>query len=92
MWANKRTLVALNTLFRTPYRYGNRRPTFLKRRSAKRECAILHAEELRDLELIAFLAVHDILDFGDEFRRLLIDRHFLIHSVFPFCGHIDSME
>ena len=92
MRADECALVALDTLFRTPYGDRDRRAALLVRRTADRERAILHAEQIGDLELVALLTVHDVLNLGDELRCLCVDRNLLIDSILPVGRDIYAVE
>ena len=92
MRADKGTLVALDALLGTPYGNGDRRTTLFVRRTAHGERAVLHAEDLRDLEFVALLAIHDVLDVRDERRCLLVDRHLFVHSILPSIRNIDAVQ
>ena len=92
MRADKGALVALDALLGAPYGNGDRRTTLFVRRAAHGERAVLHAEDLRDLELVALLAIHDVLDVRDERRCLLVDRHLLVHSILPSIRNMDAVQ
>ena len=92
MRTNKGALIALNTLLRAPYGDRDRRAALLIGCTAHGERTVLHAEDLGDLELVALLTIHDILDVRDECRRLLVDRHLFVHSILPRIRNIDAVQ
>ena len=92
MGTNKGALITLNTFLWTPYRNRDCCATFFKRCTAYGECPIFHTEDIRDFEFISFLAVHDILNLYNKFRRFLIDRLFFIYSIFPTLRNINTVK
>ena len=92
MRADVRALIAADTLFGIPYGNIDRRAALLVSRAADRERAVDHfLSELRNLEAVAFLTVHDILNARDE-RRNLMCLFLLVLGIRPVRRNIDAMQ
>ena len=92
MRADIGALVAADALLGVPDWHVDGRAALLVGGAAERVRAVgAVAGELRDRQLIAFLAVHDFLDLGDELRQVaLLFRRVL--GVSPRCRHLDLVQ
>ena len=68
MWADDSALVAFDAVFSNPFRNVDSSGRAFILGSAGRECAVFHAGEGGNREIIAFLTVHDIADVLYEIR------------------------
>ena len=85
-------LVAADALLGVPDWHVDGRAALLVGGAAERVRAVgAVAGELRDRQLVAFLAVHDFLDLGDELRQVaLLFRRVL--GISPRCRHLDLVQ
>ena len=92
MRADEGALVAADALVRIPNRYIDSRTAFFESSTADRERTIYHVfRKLGNRQLVAFLTVHDFLNFGDEGRSIFLFHRFVC-SISPGSRYFDAME
>ena len=69
MWADKRTLVALNTFFELPLRHIDRNAALFVSGSPQRECPVLLSGKCAYRQFVTFLSVHWYQNVADKWRN-----------------------